>query len=263
MKVRSSGTGNIFFIHNKEKRNNFMCKYSSDLIHQYIKETGPFFQDDLLANVELETLIDMKGPFFLSTNDTENVAEIVKWLIKNFLDSKIEQVIGDWLEGLAIFINGKVYGGIKSGIKGIDLEFDNNNVRNIVSIKSGPNWGNSSQIEKMENNFKTAIKTLRTSNSNLQIICVNGCCYGKDNNPDKGTYYKYCGQRFWEYIGGNENIYIDIIEPLGHKAKERNENYLKQYSGKINIFVKEFIENFCNKDGSIDWEKLVKYNSGK
>ena len=115
----------------------------------------------------------------------------------------------------------------------------------------------------MENNFKTAIKTLRTSNSNLQIICVNGCCYGKDNNPDKGAYFKYCGQRFWEYIGGNENIYVDIIEPLGHKAKERNENYLKQYSGKINIFVKEFIETFCNKNGSIEWEKLVKYNSGK
>ena len=240
-----------------------MCKYSSDLINQYIKEAGPFLQDNPLANVELETLIDMKGPFFLSTSDTENVAEIVRWLIKDFIDSKIEQVIRDWLEGLAIFISRKVYGGVKSGIKGIDLEFDNNNVRNIVSIKSGPNWGNSSQIEKMENNFKTAIKTLRTSNSNLQIICVNGCCYGKDNNPDKGTYFKYCGQRFWEYIGGNENIYIDIIEPLGHKAKERNENYLKQYSGKINIFIKEFIENFCNKNGSIDWEKLVKYNSGK
>ena len=240
-----------------------MCKYSSDLIYQYIERTGPFFQDDLLANVELKTLIDIKSPFFLSINNTESVAEIIRWLIKNFLDSKIERVIGDWLEGLAIFINGKVFGGIKSGIKGIDLEFDNNNVRNIVSIKSGPNWGNSSQIEKMENNFKTAIKTLRTSNSNLQIICVNGCCYGKDNNPDKGTYFKYCGQRFWEYIGGNEDIYIDIIEPLGHKAKERNENYMKQYSGKINIFIKEFIEDFCNKDGSIEWKKLVKYNSGK
>ena len=56
---------------------------------------------------------------------------------------------------------------------------------------------------------------------------------------------------------------MDIIEPLGHKAKERNENYLKQYSGKINIFVKEFIESFCDKNGSIEWEKLVKYNSGK
>ena len=42
----------------------------------------------------------------------------------------------------------------------------------------------------MENSFKTAIKTLRTSNSNLQIRCINGCCYGKDNNPDKRLYFK-------------------------------------------------------------------------
>jgi hypothetical protein len=115
----------------------------------------------------------------------------------------------------------------------------------------------------MENNFKTAIKTLRTSNSNLQIRCVNGWCYGIDNNPDKGAYFKYCGQRFWEFIGGNENIFIDIIEPLGHKAQERNEEYSKQYYDKINIFTNEFIENFYYKDNSINWEKLVKYNSGK
>jgi hypothetical protein len=61
---------------------------------------------------------------------------------------------------------------------------------------------------------------------------------------------------------GGENIYIDIIEPLGYKAKERNGDYIEQYEGKINFFVKEFVEHFCDKNGLIDWEKLVKYNSG-
>jgi len=32
------------------------------------------------------------------------------------------------------------------------------------------------------------------------IVAVNGCCYGRDNRPDKGDYLKYCGQRFWEFI---------------------------------------------------------------
>lgn len=97
-----------------------------------------------------------------------------------------------------------MYGGWKSGIPGIDLEFDHESVRYIVNIKSGPNWGNSSQISKMKSDFKTAQRTLRTSNSKLNIVCVNGCCYGLDNNPDKGDYYKYCGQKFWEFISGNE-----------------------------------------------------------
>ena len=233
---------------------------------QYVEENISLFHEKRLKKIEtlkLKEVLQKKNPYLFKAKNIQTADEIIKGIVDAYLSSSEEAMFGDWLEGLAIFINEKVYGGKKSGIKGIDLEFDNQNVRNIVSIKSGPNWGNSSQIEKMENNFKTAIKTLRTSNSNLQIRCVNGCCYGKDSNPDKGTYFKYCGQRFWEFIGGNENIYTDIIEPLGHKAKERNENYLKQYSGKINIFVKEFIENFCDKNGSIEWEQLVKYNSGK
>jgi hypothetical protein len=214
--------------------------------------------------MKLSDLLEGKNPYlFLSYNILSYAGPIIRNLFDDYVFSSEEAMFRDWLEGLAIFINEKVYGGKKSGIKGIDLEFDNQNVKNIVSIKSGPNWGNSSQIEKMENNFKTVIKTLRTSNSNLQIKCVNGCCYGKDNNPDKGTYFKYCGQRFWEFIGGNENIYMDIIEPLGHIAKERNENYFDQYYGKINLLLYEFIVKFHHENGMLDKEKIVKYISGK
>ena len=34
-----------------------------------------------------------------------------------------------------------------------------------------------------------------------------------DNQPDKGDYFKYCGQSFWEIISGNKNLFIEIIEP--------------------------------------------------
>ncbi|MHB9295078.1 hypothetical protein PilKf_00819 [Pillotina sp. SPG140] len=104
---------------------------------------------------------------------------------------------------------------------------------------------------------------MRTSNSRLHIVCINGCCYGKTDNPDRGVYFKYCGQKFWEFIGGNESIYTDIIEPLGHRAKEHNEDYLERYAQMINIFTKEFIELFCEPTGKINWEKLVTFNSGK
>jgi hypothetical protein len=95
------------------------------------------------------------------------------------------------------------------------------------------------------------------------ITNINGCCYGKDDNPDKGDYLKLCGQRFWEFISGNENLYTDIIEPLGHKAKEKNERFSEEYAKVINRFTREFATEYCDKDGSILWEKLVKFNSGK
>lgn len=111
--------------------------------------------------------------------------------------------------------------------------------------------------------FKTAKKILQTSNSKIQIKAVNGCCYGKDNKPDKGDHFKYCGQRFWEFISGDSNLYIEIIEPLGHKAKEKNDDFLQSYAQMINKFTREFTQDFCKDSGEIDWAKLVRFNSGK
>lgn len=197
-----------------------------------------------------------KAKYYVTAND------VVKSLADAFLSSAEETIFGDWMEGLAIFVNHEVYGGWKSSAKGIDLEFDKDHVRYIVSIKSGPNWGNSSQVKKLKEDFKSAKKTLRTSKSNLTIEAINGCCYGKDSQPDKGDYMKYCGQDFWHFISGEKSLYVDIIEPLATKAKQRNEEFQKRYAKMINRFTKEFIDVFCNEDGEIDWNKLVKYNSG-
>jgi hypothetical protein len=186
---------------------------------------------------------------------------IVKGLVDAHISSNEETVFGDWLEGLAIFINNRVYGGRKSGITGIDLEFDSEGARNIVTIKSGPNWGNSSQIAKMKADFKTAQKTLRTGNSRLNIVAVNGCCYGRDAKPDKGDYFKYCGQRFWAFISGDNELFTAIIEPLGHSARQKNDDFAESYSRMINKFTSDFARLFCKDDGAIDWETLVRFNS--
>lgn len=164
---------------------------------------------------------------------------------------------------MAVFISGSVYGGRKSSSEGIDLEFSKDGINYIISIKSGPNWGNSRQIARMKDDFKRAKRILSTNTSGQKVVAVNGCCYGKDDKPDKGDYLKLCGQRFWEFISGNENLYTDIIEPLGHKAKEKNERFSEEYAKVINRFTREFSIEYCNEDGSILWEKLVKFNSAK
>ena len=90
---------------------------------------------------------------------------------------------------------------------------------------------------------------------------MNGCCYGKDNRPDKGEYFKYCGQRFWEYLSGDSDLFTSIIEPIGHGARVKNEEFLESYSMMINKFTREFTNEYCKADGEIDWIKLVRLNS--
>lgn len=234
-------------------------------VSQYVERNiGIFHQKRIhsLDDLKLAQVLKRKNPYLFKAKYVLTADEIIRGIVDAHISSNEETIFGDWLEGLAIFINSKVYGGYKSGIIGIDLEFDHNGARNIVTIKSGPNWGNSAQIAKMRADFNTARKTLRTSNSQLNVIAVNGCCYGRDNNPDKGDYFKYCGQRFWEFISGDTNLYTEIIEPLGYKAKEKNDDFLQSYSQMINKFTREFSNEFCKENGEIDWAKLVHYNSG-
>ena len=241
-----------------------MKKINPNDVVEYVEQNIGIFHKKRISSLDslsFNKVLKRKNPYLFKAKYVLTAEQIVKGLVDAHISSNEETIFGDWLEGLAIFINNNIYGGWKSGIHGIDLEFDNDNTRYLVNIKSGPNWGNSSQISKMKSDFKTAQRTLRTSNSRLNIVCVNGCCYGRDNKPDKGDYFKYCGQKFWSFISGDESLYTDIIEPLGYKAKERNNDFIEAYSRRINKFTLEFGELFCDRNGEIDWESLVKFNS--
>jgi len=241
-----------------------MKKLNLKDVSKYVEENiGDFHKKRIssLDSLKLSKVLKRKNPYLFKAKYVLTAEKIIRGLVDAHISSNEETIFGDWLEGLAIYINKKVYGGWKSGVTGIDLEFNKDGIRYIVNIKSGPNWGNSSQIAKMISDFKTAKKAIRTSNSGINIVAVNGCCYGRDNNPDKGNYFKYCGQKFWKFISGNTDLYTEIIEPLGHKAKEKNEDFMKSYSQMINKFTLEFGKEFCHSNGAIDWEKLVKFNS--
>jgi len=74
-------------------------------------------------------------------------------------------------------------------------------------------------------------------------------------------YLKVVGQNFWYLISEDENLYTDIIEPLGHRAKQHNTKFLKQKSILVNLFTQQFLSDFCDQ-GVINWKKLVEFNSG-
>ena len=236
-----------------------------DVLRYVASNIGAFHRKRILSlnDLQLKKVLRKKNPYLFKAKHYLTAEEIVRGLADAFISSNEETIFGEWLEGLALFVNGKTYGGRKSGISGIDLEFDRDGIRYIVTVKSGPNWGNSSQVAKMRSDFKTAMRTLRTSNSKLQVAAVNGCCYGRDGNPDKGDYFKFCGQRFWEFISGDAELYTKIIEPLGHKAREKNQEFQESYARMINRFTREFQKDFCSKRGEIDWIKLVNFNSGQ
>jgi hypothetical protein len=240
-----------------------MKSISVNEVKKYVEENiGSFHAKRLrsLEKLKLKTILYRKNPYLYKAKNILTFQDLVKNILDAHLSSQEEGLFGEFLEGLAIYICSKVYNGRKSSAEGIDLEFEKDKIKYIVSIKSGPNWGNSSQIKKMKDQFQKAKRTLGTNTAKVNIVAVNGCCYGRDKKPDKGEYLKLCGQSFWEFISGNSNLYKEIIEPLGHKAKEQNEDFLKAYSQILNIFSNQLANEF-SINGNIDWNKIVQHNS--
>ena len=233
-------------------------------ITQYIEQNISAFHQrriEGLNGLNLHKVLKRKNPYLFRTKNIQTSEQIIRSFMDAHISSQEETIFGEWLEGLALFVIKKVHTGWKSSGGGIDIEFDKDNIRYIISVKSGPNWGNSKQISELKKSFVTAKKTLRTSNSGLNVVAINGCCYGRDNKPDKGDYFKYCGQKFWEFISGDMELYLKFIKPLEYLAREKNTEFYDSYCRMINKFTLEFAKDFCLPNGSINWEKLVEFNS--
>ena len=234
---------------------------------QWIAEHIDEFQErkrlHKLRKLKLHDLTSRKNPYLFRVKGMETGEQIIRSFLDAALSSSEETTFGDWMEQLAIAVAMQAVDGRKSTAKGIDLEIEKEGCRFLIAIKSGPNWGNSSQISKMMDYFRQAGRILCTSGHREEVRFINGCIYGKDRNPfkEKG-YWKYCGQAFWEFISGSDTLYQDIIEPLGHEAAEWNALFEEEYNSKVNTLTREFLNAYCNAEGRVDWHKLLKHVSG-
>jgi hypothetical protein len=230
-------------------------------INSYANDNLVLYYNALIKSLK-ELNLDNMNPYLFKTYNICTACELIEGLLNAFLSSSEEKLFGDFLEGLAIFIAEMTCSGHKSSAPGIDLELFNKNIHYIISIKSGPNWGNSSQQDKLEQDFKNAVTRVKQLRRETNIQPVLGICYGKTKTSFLRGYMKVVGQNFWYLISENKNLYTDIIEPIGYKAKEQNESFFIEKSKVTNRFTKQFIDTFCDESGAINWEQLVEFNSG-
>ena len=216
-----------------------------------------------LQKVKLNTILRRKNPYLFHAKDMQSASEMVHSLLDAYLSSSEEELFGrNFLESLVIRVSSETDGGRKSSAEGIDLEFDRQNTRFLVSIKSGPNWGNHSQKQRLAQNFRTAVRVLQQGDSTAHIQPVLGICYGRARATNVANYIKYEGQGFWHFLSGDPNLYTSLIEPVGYLAREHNDSFRERRSQLEEQFVNEFTVDFCHPDGTIDWDRLLKFNSG-
>ena len=126
------------------------------VVEGYVAANISFFHEariEKLKTLKLENLLKRKNPYLYKAKDLNTPQSVVESLASAFMSSAEETMFGDWLEGLAIHIANLFFNGRKSSAEGIDLEMDKEDIHYFVSIKSGPNWSNSSSLKKLCENF--------------------------------------------------------------------------------------------------------------
>lgn len=92
-----------------------------------------------------------------------------------------------------------------------------------------------------------------------------GHCYGKlKSEPSKTQIYRdRSGQEFWAELTGDNDFYLKLIKLMEEDIiRKHKEEYRSAWQNAVNKYVREFTNDFCDKNGAIDWEKLLKFNSG-
>jgi hypothetical protein len=242
-----------------------MKKLNLKEVEKYVNENITTFHNaklESLSKLNLKKILRRKNPYLFKAKNITLASDLVDSILEAHLSSSEEELFGAFLEDFAIFIAGKTCDGRKSANKGIDLEFINNSCLYLVSIKSGPSWGNSSQKRKLRDDFESALKVLKQSSHRINVTPVEGICYGKVKSKFVKGYLRVMGQNFWYLISENKELYKDIVEPLGYRAKVHNDKFIEMKNSVKNNLTKVLLNDFCFNNGQLDWDKIVEFTCG-
>ena len=215
-----------------------------------------------IDGLDIVKIMKRKNPYLYRAKAMENASEIVENVLSAFVTSSEETIFGNcFFEPLAIAASG----GNKALAEGIDIMVQNNanNTIYAVAVKSGPSVFNADSKKRQEQNFMAASKLAQQAKARYEAYI--GYAYGKKKDSGRGKpkmYQELAGKKFWEELTGDADFYLKIIKFMGNLPEQYVASYKESYNKASNRLVREFSNKFCKDDGSIDWEKLVEFNSG-
>ncbi|HFK1721265.1 TPA: PmeII family type II restriction endonuclease [Bacillus cereus] len=211
-----------------------------------------------INTLKLKQALSRKNPYLYKATGYENAADIIKEILSAYMSSSDEGIFGDaFFEVLAE----KVSRGNVAEAEGIDVIRQIDNIYQAIAVKSGTNVFNAASRKKQKENFLSLQS--RIAKRGLVFQPIIGYGYGKKHLYGSGGVLEIAGQVFWEEMTGDPDFYIKIIRLIGDKPQKHLPEYQAAFNAAVNRFTREFTNDFCHEDGTINWEKLVDYNSGK
>ena len=217
---------------------------------------------DKTNKLDIKKIMKRKNPYLYRAKAVQNANDIVTSVLDAFVTSSEETIFGNcFFEPLAIAASG----GSKALAEDVDIMIEKKEEITIyaVAVKSGTSVFNADSKKRQEQNFAAAAKLAKQAKARYEAIIGYG--YGKKRMTGKGVpkmYQELAGQEFWAELTGEEDFYLKIIQFMGELPEQYLEDYQKSYNNAMNRLLKQFTTEFCKDTGEIDWDKLVKFNSG-
>ena len=218
---------------------------------------------DKIDNIDIKKIMKRKNPYLYRAKAMQNASEIVESVLTAFVSSSEETIFGNcFFEPIAIAASG----GEKALAEGVDIMYHDHETNTIYAyaVKSGPSVFNADSKKRQEQNFMAAAKLARQAKARFEPII--GYSYGRKKESGKGRpkiYRELAGKAFWEDLTGIPEFHKMIIKYMGTLPEQYVAAYKESYDKAANRLVREFSTLFCKEDGSIDWDKLVEFNSGE
>lgn len=206
------------------------------------------------------SLLGRKNPFLFRVRGRETVDGFVWSMVDALLSSSEETKFGGIFENCAEIVCRHGKSGQKSGIEGIDLEYSEGpEKRVLVQVKSGKNWGNSSQKRQLKLNFQRASRVLKQGGSVKDVRCIEGISYGKREQKQLGSHERIVGVAFWEEISGWDGLYFALMTTVGKHAGNGLQDAKGETVEKVANFMRE--KNLLGEEDKINWENLISFLS--
>ncbi len=239
--------------------------YDEQAVIQAIASALETFYGTLIEKIDglnIQKVMKRKNPYLYRAKAMQSATEIVDSVLTAFVSSSEETIFGNcFFEPIAIAASG----GNKALAEGIDIMIQNNETNTIsaIAVKSGLSVFNADSKKRQEQNFTAASKLAQQAKARYEAYI--GYCYGKKKESGRGKpkmYQELAGKRFCGIINRRRGLlHKDYRIIWGYAWEKYVADYKESYNRAANRLVREF-SSLGREDGSIDWEKLVEFNSG-
>ena len=212
-----------------------------------------------LDTVDVDKILKRKNPYLYRAKGINNAGQIVDGILSAYVSSSEETIFGNtFFEPIAIVVSG----GQKAVTEGVDITVDKDNTIYSIAVKSGTSVFNADSRKRQEQNFQSAQK--RAQQAHKAFFPVVGYGYGKKKTSIRAEkfYKELAGKDFWEWLTGDPDFYTKIIDYMGTRPDEFAKAFEESYAKAENRMIREFTIKYCKEDGSIDWDSLIRFNSG-